>query len=208
MLNRDRLCWGFVSSFTSLSESVWAGFVRAEPRQWEAHSLTRSAGSTSTFRCGLPETLLGRKKKKKKRVFDTVVLDHQALLLPRSTRHPQFVPGCPVLPCLLPAVCGVRQMPFGVCIQRCGGRCWMARGSASLPCLHHGQRTVSARSPRPACPHLSVATRFPFPPRSPAGPQLTSYFLIARKWLIPPGLVSMAVQIPRLWPLTSFSFGG
>lgn len=28
--------------------------------------------------------------------------------------------------CLLPAVCGVRQMPFGVCIQRCGGRCWMA----------------------------------------------------------------------------------
>lgn len=40
---------------------------------------------------------VGKKKKKKKRLVDTVVLDHQALLLPRSTRHPQFVPGCPVL---------------------------------------------------------------------------------------------------------------
>lgn len=61
-----------------------------------------------------------------KRVVDTVVPDHQALLLPKSSRHPRFVPGCPVLPCLRPAVCRVRQMPLGVCIQRCGGRCWMA----------------------------------------------------------------------------------
>lgn len=70
-------------------------------------------------------------------------------------------------------------------------------------------RVRGSFSPQPpACPHLSAPTRFSSPPRKPAGPRLTRYFLIARKWLIPPGLVSMDVEIPRLWPPTSFSSSG
>ena len=110
---------------------------------------------------------------------------------------------CPVC-ARLAAGRGRRRAGFasGAAVEGAG---WL-RGSASLPCLHHGQRTVSARSPRPACPHLSGATCFPSPPGSRAGPQPTSYFLIARKWRIPPGPVSVDAQIPRLWPRSSFSF--
>lgn len=121
----------------------------------------------------------------------------QHLLLPRWGHA-----GCPALPCLRPAVCGVRRMPLGVCIPR---EAWWEPWARPL----RQRRARGSFSPQPpACPHLSAPTRFSSPPRKPAGPRLTRYFLIARKWLIPPGLVSMDVEIPRLWPPTSFSSSG
>lgn len=138
--------------------------------------------------------------------LQTFLLSHQTLpSLTKLPSCPEAAPSpgwCPVLPCLHPAVPGVRQMPLEVCIQRCGGRCSSALPTS--PCLLHVQRTVSPHSPWlvPTCQQQLLASH-PLLEGS-AGPQLTSDFLIARKWLIPPGLVSMVVQSPQLWPLPSF----
>lgn len=60
---RGAAALGFVCSRRWLSQLVWAGSAPVELQQWEAPSLTRSAGSSSTFRCGLPQMLLGRREK-------------------------------------------------------------------------------------------------------------------------------------------------
>lgn len=124
-----------------------------------------------------------------------------ALLLPSSGRRPRSVPQCPVYPGLTPCI------PVG-------GGCRL--GFASRGAVEGAGWPFQPPLPAPRAedglshsPQLVLTCqRFPSPPRIPAGPGLTSHFLIARKWLIPPGLVSMALQILLPWPLTSFSFGG
>lgn len=109
------------------------------------------------------------------------------------------VPGCLARPCLA-------QLDEADARRALRAQVWWEEpgGSASAPLLGRTRPTA-----RPGLSSLVGRSRFPFPARSPAGPQPTSHFLIARKWQIPAGLVSMAHGwIPRLWPLPSFSWAG
>lgn len=193
MLRGEKLSPGFVSSF-SCSRSRFGLGLSAALGSSQPLPLLREPRAPSDVVC--PKTLLGKNKKNKPKQsgFDRVVAARQPRSCPGAA-----VPGYLALPCLSPLAAGSGGARRALHAQVC----WEGHdGSASAPAApgQHGRT-------RPASPRLSAALA---PQSLPAAPQPSSHFLIARKWPIPPGLVSMFQWLtdPSPWPLRSFSCAG